>query len=63
MARRYAALLGAVILLNLPGYVLPWLFPGTFHLQPLRLLCAIAVAVPITMPVFLRAHEYFRTGR
>jgi hypothetical protein len=63
MAKRYAAIFGAVILLNIPGLVLPWLFPGYFHLRPLRLLGALMATMPITMPVLLRARKYFMTGR
>jgi glycopeptide antibiotics resistance protein len=57
--RQYATLLAAVVLLNVPGCLLPLLFPGFFHQQALRLLAAVVLSFGFTLPVLLKAWRYF----
>ena len=54
-----AALIAAIGLLFMPGYLLPVVLPRVFHLRTLRLIAAIVLTWPVTLPLLMRACRYY----
>jgi hypothetical protein len=61
-AKKVAAVLAAIAILGAPTHLLLLLFPTTFHFHTLRLLVAYAGSLVVTVPILMKAHQYFHEG-